>query len=310
MALLIIGIVLAVIVLLFLGLGLKIVRPTHRGLIERFGKYNRFAMPGLNVIIPFIDVLRQIDVTERMIDAGSQEIITADKLNASVDAQVYFKVRSSEDGVKSSQYNVQEFERQIVSLARTTLRNIIGTLTLTSANSERNVINGNLYTTLEKETGSWGIDIVRTELKEINPPADVQTTMNSVVMAENKKQAAVDFATAAETEADGKRRAAIKAAEGSRQAAILEAEGNKLSRILVAEGEAAAIKLVNEAAETYFKGNAQILRQLQAVETSLANNTKIVLPSGTAITNVIGSLAGVEMPDGSGVMPVSKIAKH
>ena len=310
MALLIIGIVLAVIVLLFLGLGLKIVRPTHRGLIERFGKYNRFAMPGLNVIIPFIDVLRQIDVTERMIDAGSQEIITADKLNASVDAQVYFKVRSSEEGVKSSQYNVQEFERQIVSLARTTLRNIIGTLTLTSANSERNVINGNLYTTLEKETGSWGIDIVRTELKEINPPADVQTTMNSVVMAENKKQAAVDFATAAETEADGKRRAAIKAAEGSRQAAILEAEGNKLSRILVAEGEAAAIKLVNEAAETYFKGNAQILRQLQAVETSLANNTKIVLPSGTAITNVIGSLAGVETPDGSGVMPVSKIAKH
>ncbi len=310
MVFLILGIIVAVIVLLFLGLGLKIVRPTHRGLVERFGKYNRFAMPGLNVIIPFIDVLRQVDITERMIDAGSQEIITADKLNASVDAQVYFKVRSSEEGVKSSQYNVQEFERQIVSLARTTLRNIIGTLTLTSANSERNIINGNLYTTLEKETGSWGIDIVRTELKEINPPADVQTTMNSVVMAENKKQAAVDFATAAETEADGKRRAVIKAAEGARQAAILDAEGNKLSRILVAEGEAAAIKLVNEAAETYFKGNAQMLRKLQAVETSLSNNTKIVLPSDTAITNVIGSLAGVETSEGEGARPVSKVPKH
>lgn len=297
MALLIIGVILTVIILLFLGFGFKIVRPTHRGLVERFGKCNRFAMPGLNVIIPFIDDLRQVDITERMVDAGSQEIITADKLNASVDAQVYFKVRSSEEGVKASQYNVQEFERQIVSLARTTLRNIIGTLTLTSANSERNVINGNLYATLEKETGNWGIDIVRTELKEINPPADVQTTMNSVVMAENKKQAAVDFATAAETEADGKRRAVIKAAEGARQAAILEAEGNKQSRILVAEGEAAAIKLVNEAAEAYFKGNAQVLRRLQAVETSLTSNTKIVLPSGTAITNVIGSLAGVETPD-------------
>jgi regulator of protease activity HflC (stomatin/prohibitin superfamily) len=245
-----------------------------------------------------------------MIDAGSQEIITADKLNASVDAQVYFKVRPTEEGVKASQYNVQEFERQIVSLARTTLRNIIGTLTLTSANSERNIINGNLYATLEKETGNWGIDIVRTELKEINPPADVQTTMNSVVMAENKKQAAVDFATAAETEADGKRRAVIKAAEGARQAAILEAEGNKLSRILVAEGEAAAIKLVNEAADAYFKGNAQVLRQLQAVELSLSGNTKIVLPSNTAITNVIGSLAGIETPDGGGVTPVSKIPKH
>jgi regulator of protease activity HflC (stomatin/prohibitin superfamily) len=294
MVLLIFGIILAVILLLFLGLGLKVVRPTHRGLVERFGKYNRFAQPGLNVIIPFIDQLRQVDITERMMDAGSQEIITADKLNASVDAQVYFKVRSTEEGVKASQYNVQEFQRQIVSLARTTLRNIIGTLTLTSANSERNVINGNLYATLEKETGSWGIDIVRTELKEINPPADVQTTMNSVVMAENKKQAAVDFATAAETEADGKRRAVIKAAEGARQAAILDAEGNKLSRILVAEGEAAAIKLVNEAAETYFKGNAQVLRRLQAVEASLSSNTKIVLPSGTAITNVIGSLAGLD----------------
>ncbi|MEN8614251.1 SPFH domain-containing protein [Dehalogenimonas sp. THU2] len=291
---LIIGPVLLLLILIYLALGFRIVRPTHRGLIERLGKYQRFASPGLNIIIPFVDTIRRVDVTERMIDAGSQEIITADKLNASVDAQVYFKVRSTEDGVKASQYNVQEFERQIVSLARTTLRNIIGTLTLTSANSERNIINGNLYATLEKETGNWGIDIVRTELKEINPPADVQATMNSVVMAENKKQAAVDFATAAETEADGRRRAAIKAAEGERQAAILEAEGNKLSQILIAEGEAAAIKLVNEAAEAYFKGNAQKLRQLQAVETALSGNSKIVLPSGTSITNVIGNLAGFE----------------
>lgn len=290
----IVAFVVVILIILFMALSFKIVRPTHRGLIERLGKYHRFATPGLNVIIPFIDAIRRIDITERMIDAGSQEIITADKLNASVDAQVYFKVRANEEGVKASQYNVQEFERQIVSLARTTLRNIIGTLTLTSANSERNVINGNLYATLEKETGSWGIDIVRTELKEINPPPDVQMTMNSVVMAENKKQAAVDFATAAETEADGKRRAAIKAAEGARQAAILEAEGNKQSRILVAEGEAAAIKLVNEAAEAYFKGNAQKLRQLQAVETALSDNSKIVLPSGSSITNVIGNLAGFD----------------
>ncbi|AKG53133.1 putative stomatin/prohibitin-family membrane protease subunit YbbK [Dehalogenimonas sp. WBC-2] len=291
--------VVVILVILLIALSFRVVRPTHRGLIERLGKYNRFANPGLNVIIPFVDTLRRIDITERMIDAGSQEIITADKLNASVDAQVYFRVRQTEEGVKASQYNVQEFERQIVSLARTTLRNIIGTLTLTSANSERNIINGNLYATLEKETGNWGIDIVRTELKEINPPADVQTTMNSVVMAENKKQAAVDFATAAETEADGKRRAAIKAAEGARQAAILEAEGNKQSRILIAEGEAAAIKLVNEAAEAYFKGNAQKLRQLQAVEAALTNNSKIVLPSGTAITNVIGNLAGLDGSTGS-----------
>src|SRR5512136_422822 len=121
--------------------------------------------------------------------------------------------------------------------------NIIGTLTLKSANSERGKINGELHNTLMQETSSWGIDIVRTELKEIDPPKDVQETMNKVVKAENEKMAAVDFATAQETMADGSRRAEIKKAEGIKQANILRAEG-----------EAQAIQLVNEAADHYFIG--------------------------------------------------------
>jgi regulator of protease activity HflC (stomatin/prohibitin superfamily) len=155
-------------------------------------------------------------------------------------------------------------------------------LTLKSANSERGKINSELQRTMRDETTHWGIEIVRTELKEIDPPADVQETMNKVVKAENEKVAAIDFATATETIADGARRAEIKKAEGIKQAKILEAEG-----------EAQAIQLVNEAAEKYFVGNAQLLRRLITVERALAANTKIVVPSNTELVNVIGDLAGV-----------------
>ena len=273
---------------------IRTVRPTSRGLVERFGKYNRFANPGIIFLIPFIEHLVRINVTENMIDAGLQEIITSDSLNAQVDAQVYFKVRSDEESVKASQYNVYNYMVQIVALARTTLRNIIGTMTLKEANSERGKINSSLYNNLAMETKSWGLEIVRTELKEINPPPDVQETMNKVVKASNEKIAAIDFATARETQADGERRAAIKVAEGQRQAAILQAEGQKQAKVLVADGEAQAIKLVNEAADMYFKGNAQMLRQLQAVETSLINNSKIVVPTDSSLINVIGGLAGID----------------
>jgi len=269
-------------VVLFLLLGIRIVRPTQRGLIERLGKYHNLADPGFHWIIPVIDRLFMVNVTEQMVDAEPQEIITNDNLNASVDAQVYFRVKSDEESVKGSIYNVNNYKWQIVNLARTTLRNIIGTLTLKSANSERGKINTELYRTLHNETQSWGIEIVRTELKEIDPPSDVQETMNKVVKAENEKIAAIDSATAAETVADGVKRAKIK-----------EAEGYKQSKILHAEGEAEAIKLVNEAADKYFIGNAQLLRKLEALEASLGNNAKIVIPTGTELVNVIGEMAGV-----------------
>jgi regulator of protease activity HflC (stomatin/prohibitin superfamily) len=262
--------------------GIRIIRPTHRGLVERLGKYHHFGQPGFNWLIPVIDTLHLVNVTEQMFDAEPQQIITNDNLNAQVDAQIYFKVKPSEEDVKASQYNVNDYRRQIIALARTTLRNIIGTLTLKSANSERGRINSELQKTLRAETASWGIEIVRTELKEIDPPADVQETMNKVVKAENEKVAAIDFATAAETSADGTKRAEIKKAEGIRQARILEAEG-----------EAQAIKLVNEAANQYFVGNAQLLRKLQTVEESLRQNAKVVIPANAELVNVIGELAGV-----------------
>jgi regulator of protease activity HflC (stomatin/prohibitin superfamily) len=262
--------------------GIKIVRPTQRGLIERLGKYRKFARPGFHWIIPLIDRMFMVNITEQMVDAEPQEIITNDNLNASVDAVVYFKVLEEEENVKNSQYYVNDYKSQIINLSRTTLRNIIGTLTLKSANSERNKINSEFHRTLSDETKNWGITIVRTELKQIDPPKDVQETMNKVVKAENEKIAAVDYATAAETVADGVKRAKIK-----------EAEGTKQSKILNAEGEADAIKLVNEAADKYFVGNAQLLKKLETVEASLKSNAKIVVPTGTELVNVIGEMAGV-----------------
>jgi regulator of protease activity HflC (stomatin/prohibitin superfamily) len=271
-----------VLAFVFFLAGVRIVRPTHRALVEVLGRYRRFANPGFHWVFPVIARMYKINTTEQMVNAEPQEIITNDNLNARVDAQVYFRVKADEESVKASVYNVNNYQYQIVNLARTTLRNIIGTMTLKSANSERSKINSELLATLLNETKSWGIAVVRTELKEIDPPKDVQETMNKVVKAENEKIAAVDFATATETMADGQKRAEIKKAEGIRQAEILKAEG-----------EAQAIKLVNEAADQYFVGNAQLLKRLQTVEESLRNNAKIVLPANGELVNVIGEMAGV-----------------
>ena len=258
--------------------GIRFVRPDERGIIERWGKYSRYAKPGFNYITPIAESLIRVNITEMMITAEPQEIITKDRLNARVDAQIYFKVKPDEVSIKATQYNVYNYKFLITNLARTTLRNIIGTLSLKEANSERDTINESLMKVLKKETNDWGIEVVRTELAEIDPPKDVQETMNKVVKAENEKQAALDYALARQTQADGERMAAIKVAEGSKQAAILNAEG-----------QAKAFDLINKS----FIGNAQILRKLETTERALANNSKIVVPTNTQLINVIGDMAGV-----------------
>lgn len=266
---------------IFLLAGIRIVRPIERGLVERFGKYRKFAEAGFHWIIPIIDKMYKVNITEQMVDAEKQEIITDDNLNARVDAQVYFKVKPSELDVKASQYNVNDVRYQIVNLARTTLRNIIGTLSLKEANSKRNKINDELMKTLSEETRSWGISVVRTELKEIDPPSDVQETMNKIVKASNEKISAIDYATAEETKADGKRRASIKEAEGMKQASILKAEG-----------EAKAFDLINQS----FKGNAQLLKELEVTQASLEKNSKIVLTEKGISPNIIMDAIPIKRP--------------
>jgi regulator of protease activity HflC (stomatin/prohibitin superfamily) len=268
----IVNVVLAVIFLM----GIRIVQPTQRGVIERLGKYNRFLNVGFNWIIPFIESTRYRNITERMTNIEKQEIITKDNLNAAVELVVYHKVKDDENSVKKSYYEVEDYKTQIIMLAQTTARNVIGNMKFTEVNSQRAMLNKLLAETIDKEIENWGLKVVRVELKDITPPESVQETMNNIIQAQNAKDAAIDFATAVETKADGARRAAIKEADGIKQANILKAEG-----------EAQAIQLVNEAAEKYFINNAQKLRQIEMVEKSLKDNTKVVITKDGINPNII-----------------------
>jgi len=265
----------------------RTVRPTERGLVERLGRYHHFATPGLTFLMPFVDRLIRINITEEMSHVEPQEVITKDKVVMTVDAVVFYKVKTDEDSVKASVYAVNNFQQQIEVLARTTLRNIIGKMEMSEANVGRATINTELLTELEQQSRQWGVEIMRAELKDLKPPPDIQESMNTVIKANNAKLAAQDMANATEYQADGARRAAIKNAEGQRQAAILEAEGQKIAIEKVAEGNANAIKAVNEAYTTYFKGTAIVAKQLETVTNALQNNSKIIVPEGSVLSLIL-----------------------
>ena len=237
-------------VIIIFALGVKILRPVEVGIIEFLGRYSKTASAGFNWIIPFLSKMYRINITERRVDIDPQSIITKDKLNAVVDGVVYYRVEEAQKAI----YNVNNFATSVPSLAKTTLRAVIGKMTLTEANENRDQINVEVEKILSKEVTKWGIDVVRVELQRIEPPDDVQDAMNKVVKAENEKIAALDLATAIETKADGERRAEIKKAEGIAAAIRLKAD---------ADGD--AIKTVNVAAEEYFIGNAQLLKKLETV---------------------------------------------
>jgi regulator of protease activity HflC (stomatin/prohibitin superfamily) len=276
--------------LIIFFVGIRIVRPVDKGLIERLGKYKKTGEQGFHWIIPIIDKMVRVNVTETMVDVEPQKIITKDDLNALVDAVVYFRVIDPKKAI----YNADDYKRQITSLARTTLRDIIGKMTLTEANSKRDELNQQLEFELDKQTDAWGIDVIRVELQRIEPPDDVQQAMNNVVIAERSKKAAVDFATATETKADGERRAEIKKSEGMKQGLILEAEGRAEAIRNVAEAEADKIEKVNTAIRKHFKDEAQIFKKLETVENSLKDGSKYVIDPNTDITAVLTeSLAGI-----------------
>ena len=273
--------VVGIVLIAILASGIKIIRPVEVGIVEFLGKYSRTATSGPNWIFPGSQKMYKVNITERRVDIDPQSIITKDKLNAEVDGVVYYKVVDAKNAI----YEVNNFELSVPSLAKTTLRAVIGKMTLTQANENRDTINEEVEKILDREVSKWGINVVRVELQRIEPPPDVQTAMNQVVKAENEKIAALDLATAIETQADGERRAEIKKAEGIAAAIGLKAE---------ADGE--AIKIVNEAAEKYFVGNAQLLKKLETVSEALRDNSKIIVPSDSDLVNVIGDLAGATVP--------------
>ena len=267
----------AVIIALVLLSGIKIIRPTHRAAIETLGKYSGFKNSGIVYVVPFIQKLYKVNITEQLVDVKRQDVITHDNLNCNVDAQIYFKVSDSEDDLKKALYNVNSYERQIVQLARTTLRNVIGSNKFIDVNSKRNDLNKSIFAIMKGETENWGISIVRVELKEIQPPEDVQDTMNMVIKAENEKDAAIDFAHAAETKADGEKRAAIKIAEGEKEKQILIATGEATAIETVAKATANEIKMINESVDETFTEKPQLYERLKVTQASLEKNTKYVI---------------------------------
>lgn len=257
---------------LFLLSGIRIVRPMDRYLVETLGKFKKTFDPGFHWIIPIIQRTVKVNITEQMVDIESQVIITKDNLNARVDGVVYYRVVDP----KAAIYEVDNHEVQLASLARTTLRAVIGKMQLNEANENRNKINSDIELILDKETKSYGVDVLRVELQSVDPPQDVQESMNEMVKAEREKQAEKDRALQIEIRADGAAKGAIKEAEGNRQAAILEADG-----------KAKAFEMIDKA----FVGNAQLLKQLEVTQASLQKNSKIIIAEkGTNLQMLIGKL--------------------
>ncbi len=291
-----IGIIIGIVSILVIGgiiaAGIRIIRPIERGLVERFGKYIRTIEQGLHWIIPIVDTTRTVNITEQMVDVPPQTIQTSDKLNMTVDAVVYYKVKD----VKAAEYNVDGHEVQLTSLARTTLRAVMGKMPLTDCIQKRDQININVEEVLDKETDAYGVEVLRVEVQRIEPPQDVQEAMNNVVKAEQAKIAALDFATAVETKADGERRAVIKEANGTKQSLILEATGRAEGIKKVAEATAEKIRLVNESIQKHFKGSAKEYKALETTEKSLAHGTKYVIDSKSKIMNVMTDVSGIPIP--------------
>lgn len=284
----ILAIIVPIVVIAYLVIAsIRIVRPTEKGLVERLGKYHRFVEGGVTFLFPLLDRIIRVNVTERMTPVQRQDVITRDKVFMGVDAVVFYRIRQDENSVKSSQYAVANFAAQIDTLARTVLRDIIGGMDMSVANTSRPVINASLKEALDEQTEKWGIEIVRAEIKDLEPPRELIISMESVLKADNDRQAAEKTAIAQATLASGQKNAAIQVAEGQKQAAILQAEGQKTATVAIAEGDAQATKLRNEALTTYFKDSAITFKQLDTITNSLQNNTKIIVPEGKAISLIL-----------------------
>jgi len=279
--------------IIYVGLGLKIVRQYEAGLIERFGKYRETLDPGLHLIVPFIDRIRRVDMREIVVDVPPQEVITKDNVVVTVDAVVYYRAT---DPVRLA-YQVQNFVLAATKLAQTNLRNVVGDLDLDDALTSRETINAQLREILDEATDIWGTQVVRVEIQRIDPPADVTDAMHRQMKAERDRRALV-------TEAEGEKRSEILKAEGVKASRILEAEGQaeaikqvaeaeKFQKLTVAEGEGQAIERVFGAIHagdpTPDLIAIQYLEALRAIADGQA--TKIFLPLETS--GVLGAVAAV-----------------
>ncbi|MHC1770244.1 MAG: SPFH domain-containing protein [Flexilinea sp.] len=257
-----------------------ILRPFERGIQETLGKYSRFVMPGLGFQIPIIHIIRIRDVREHTMDIHPQPVITKDNVEIQVDGIMWVRPTIEEEAIKKTFYNIDDWKRAIIQLAMTNLRQEFGDLTLDESLVARETIATNLQRILNTYAVEWGLTVSKVEIRLIDPPEDIKKAMHKQKTAEQERRSMRLLATGE-----------FEAAEQQKLAIIQRAEGEREAAIQVARGKAEAIRLVNEAAEKYFIGNAQELKRMEMTENSLRQNSKIVITEkGISPTLLLGSL--------------------
>src|ERR687893_130432 len=237
MAGLIVLLVIAFVVLLVLARTVRIVPQARAGVVERLGRFHRTLDPGLSILVPFIDRLRPlIDLREQVVSFPPQPVITEDNLTVNIDSVIYYQVTDP----KSATYEIADYIQAIEQLTVTTLRNVIGGMSLEDTLTSRDQINNALRAVLDEGTGKWGIRVNRVELKAVDPPPTIQEAMEKQMRAERDRRASI-------LQAEGYKQSQILTAEGEKQSAILRAEGQREAQVLNAEGQSKAIETVFEA---------------------------------------------------------------
>jgi regulator of protease activity HflC (stomatin/prohibitin superfamily) len=255
-------------------------RPFERGIQETLGKYHRFIMPGLGFQIPIVNIIRIRDVREHTMDIHPQPVITKDNVEIKVDGIMWVRPTIEEEAIKKTFYNIDDWKQAIIQLAMTNLRQEFGDLTLDESLVARETIATNLQSILNTYAVEWGLTVSKVEIRLIDPPEDIKKAMHKQKTAEQERRSMRLLATGE-----------FEAAEQQKLAIIQRAEGEREAVIQVAQGKAEAIRLVNEAAEKYFVGNAQLLKRMEMTENSLRENAKIVITeNGISPTLLLGSL--------------------
>ncbi len=263
-----------------------ILRPYERGIQETLGRYSRFIGPGLGFQIPLFQIIRVRDIRERTMDIQPQEVITQDNVEITVDGVMWARPDPDEESIKKTFYNIDNWERAVIQLALANLRQEFGHLALDESLVARERIARNLQVALDNLATEWGLSVTKVEIMLIDPPVDIKHAMHKQKTAEQERRAMRLLATGE-----------FEAAEQHKLATIQRAEGEREASIKVAEGKAEAIRLVNEAAQRYFVGNAQALKQMEMTEEALRNNAKVIITeSGVSPTLLLGDLPVVIKP--------------
>lgn len=295
MAGLIVLVVVGLFVIFVAARTVRIVPQARAGVVERLGRYSRTLSPGLAIIVPFIDRLRPlIDLREQVVSFQPQAVITSDNVTVQIDTVLYFTITDP----KSVTYEVANPLQAIEQLTITTLRNVVGGMTLEETLTSRDSVNSQLRTVLDATTGRWGIRVNTVEIKSIDPPATIQEAMEKQMRAERDRRAAI-------LTAEGVKQSQILTAQGEKESAVLKAQGAKEAAILRAEGEAKAIDTVftaiHEGKPDRELLSYQYLQMLPQLAQGPANKI-FIIPSefNQALGNLGGALGKVTAGDDAG----------